>query len=287
MKKILVLGGTGLLGAPVVRRLLADAFEVRLLARDPEKAAEMFGEDAGAGSVPKVLPGDVTDVEALEAAMDGCDGVHISVGGPVDRLSAENVGALASKLGVKRVTYLSGSTVAEQNRWFPVIEQKVQAEAAVGECGVPYTIFCPTWPMEQLPRFVRDGRAAIIGDQPTYHWFAAEDLASMVSKAYRSEDAANKRLYIHGPEAITMRDALDRYRQVVHPEIEAVSVMLVEAARAMAASSGNEVLRFYAEFMAYFEQVGELGDPTEANQLLGAPGTTLDAWIAQQAARRA
>jgi hypothetical protein len=34
--------------------------------------------------------------------------------------------------------------------------------------------------------------------------------------------------------------------------------------------------------MAYFDKVGELGDPTEANQLLGAPTTTLDAWIEQR-----
>jgi hypothetical protein len=42
--------------------------------------------------------------------------VHISVGGPVDQLSAENVAMLAPKLGVERVTYISGATVAEKNR---------------------------------------------------------------------------------------------------------------------------------------------------------------------------
>lgn len=44
MNKILILGGTGLLGAPVARRLQADGFEVRLLARDREKARAMFDE---------------------------------------------------------------------------------------------------------------------------------------------------------------------------------------------------------------------------------------------------
>ena len=33
---ILVIGGTGMLGARVARRLLCDGFEVRLLARDVE-----------------------------------------------------------------------------------------------------------------------------------------------------------------------------------------------------------------------------------------------------------
>jgi uncharacterized protein YbjT (DUF2867 family) len=263
-----------MLGAPTVCQLQADGFAVRLMARDAGRAAGMFGDGV------EVVPGDVADLTALEAAMDGCDGVHIAVGGPVDQISAENVAALAPKLGLERVTYLSGSTVSEENRWFPTIEQKLQAEEAIQGCGVPYNIFCPTWPMEQLPRFVRGGRAAIWGEQPTpYHWFAAEDLAAMVSGAYQREESAGKRLYVHGPEAIRMQEALSRYCLAFHPEIEAVTVVPIGAAKSMAASSGNEMLVYFAELMAYFDQVGELGDPAEANQLLGAPATTLDAWI--------
>jgi hypothetical protein len=41
------------------------------------------------------------------------------------------------------------------------------------------------------------------------------------------------------------------------------------------------LLGMIAEMMAYFEKVGEPGDPAEANQLLGAPETTLDQWITQ------
>jgi uncharacterized protein YbjT (DUF2867 family) len=280
MKKVLVLGGTGLLGKPVARQLQADGFEVRLLARDPEKASAMFGNPL------EIVAGDVTDVGSLEQALAGCDGVHISVGGAVDQLSAENVAALAPKLGLERITYVSGSTVFEQNRWFPMVEQKLMAEKAIRACGVPYTVFCPTWPMEQLPRFVQGGRASIIGEQPTpVHWFAAEDLALMISNAYQREEAANKRFFVHGPEAITMKEALERYCQAFHPEIESVSVMPINMARAMAASTGNDMLKFYAEVMAYFDKVGELGDPTEANRILGAPTITLDEWLEKRKAR--
>lgn len=34
--------------------------------------------------------------------------------------------------------------------------------------------------------------------------------------------------------------------------------------------------------MAYFDKVGEMDDPTEANDLLGAPTTTLAEWIKQK-----
>lgn len=279
MKKILVLGGTGLLGAPVARRLQADGFAVRLLARDPEKACAMFSRSF------EIVSGDVADVTSLEAALGGCDGVHISVGGPADQLSAENVAALAPGFGLERITYISGSTVFEENRWFPMTAQKLAAEEALRACRVPCTIFCPTWPMEMLPRYARGGQPLMIGDQPLpFHWFAADDMARMISNAYQREAAAGKRLFVHGPEAMTTIEALERYCQAFHPEVESVPLMPIETARATAASTGNQLLGFFAELMAYFEKVGEMGDPAEANHLLGSPTTTLDAWIERRKA---
>jgi uncharacterized protein YbjT (DUF2867 family) len=247
---------------------------VRLLARDHEKAKGMFGRSF------EVIPGDVTDSGSLEKSIAGCSQVHISVGGQVDQLSAENVAALAPQHGVQRISYISGATVAEQNRWFPMTEQKLNAEKAIRDCGVPYTIFCPTWPLEQLPRFAMGGKPLLIGDRDlSYHWFAADDLARMVSQAYQLESAANKQLVIYGPESITMREALARYCQVFHPEVESVSLMPLEVAQATATSTGNNMLAYFANLMSYFEKVGEPGDPTQANQLLGAPTISLDEWI--------
>jgi uncharacterized protein YbjT (DUF2867 family) len=280
MTKILVLGGTGMLGAPVARQLVADGLQVRLMARDPQKAQGLFDFTGRDHAAFEIVQGDVTDLDSLEKAMEGCDGAHVSIAGPAERPAAENVAALAAEKGLERITYVSGSTVFEQNRWFPMVEQKLMAEVAVRECGVPYTVFCPTWPMEQLPRFAQGERATVIGAQlPPWHWFAAADMARMVSTAYQREEAANKRLFVHGPEALTATAALERYCRAFHPEIESVSVMPIDAAKAVAESTGNDFLRLAAELMGYFEKVGEMGDPTEANELLGAPTTTLDAWI--------
>lgn len=277
MQNIAILGGTGMLGAPVVRQMLADGFALRLLARDPQKVKTLFGDAVD------VATGDVTDVTAVERALAGCDAVYVGVGGPVDQVSAENAATVARALGLQRVVYVSGSTVSEANAWFPMTAQKVRAETAVRQSGIPYTILCPTWPMEQLPRFVVNGRATVVGMLPEpWHWFAAADMARMVSTAFRSDAAANKRLTIHGPEGFPIAEALDRYRQAAHPEIDAVTVLPIAAARQLAEASNNRFLGMFAELMAYFQQVGEPGDPTEANALLGRPTTTLDAWIAQQ-----
>lgn len=270
---ILVLGGTGLLGLPTTTQLVDDRFEVRLLARNPERARRMVP------STVEIVPGDVADPAAVARAMEGCDSVHVSVGGQVDQVSAEHVAAGAADAGVDRITYLSGATVADGNAWFPMVEQKLRAEEALAACGPPVTVLCPTWPMEQLPRFVRNGGATIFGEQPTpLHWFAAADLARMVSVAHRTAAAAGRRLYVHGPEAMTMREALERYCRAEHPGVEP-TVVPIDAARHLAAAGKDPALGFMVEMMAYFDQAGEGGDSTEADRILGAPTITLDAWL--------
>ena len=158
--------------------------------------------------------------------------------------------------------------------------QKLAAEEAIRACGVPFTIFCPILaPGDAAP--LRSRRAALDDRRPApvRPLVRGRGSGSHDLSAYQREGAANKKLFIHGPEGLTTVEALERYCQAFHPEVASVPLMPVEAARATAASTGNQMLGFFAELMAYFEKAGEPGDPTEANQLLGAPATTLDDWI--------
>lgn len=273
-KRILILGGTGLFGKPTAYQLREDGFQVRILARNVEKAQRIFADGY------EIVSGDVTDLDSLEQAMTGCYGVHISIGGAVDQLSAENVVALAPKVGVELISYISGATVAEKNRWFPMVAQKLEAEKVISTSGVAYTIFCPTWPMEQLVRFAQNGKPSLIGKQPLpVHFFAAQDLARMVSKSYQLNEASHKRFYVYGPEAMTLKTALERYYSVFHPEVSKIGVMPVWLLKALGMLTRNEMLKFASDLMGYFDKTPEVGDPTEANQILGAPAITLDAWM--------
>ncbi len=279
---ILVLGGTGLLGRPVVQRMVAEGTSVRVLTRRAAQAAEVLGPQVD------VRPGDATDAAAIERVMRGCDGVHISISGPDEPAVVEAVVAAAPASGVRRITYLSGATVNPDNAWFPMVAQKLRSEEALAASAVPATVLCPTWPMEQLPRFVIDGRATVIGDQATaLHWYAAADLARMVARAFHVDQAAGRRLFVHGPEGLTMREALSRYCTAARPDVERVTTIPLAAARAAADASGDDMLRFMTEMMAYFDQAGEGGDPAEANRLLGGPSTTLDQWLQERGPARA
>ena len=71
--RVLVTGGTGFVGAHVVAALRAEGYEVRLLARRPERVAdalEPLGVDTGD---VEVVVGDVTDPQAVARALQGAD----------------------------------------------------------------------------------------------------------------------------------------------------------------------------------------------------------------------
>lgn len=276
-KVILVIGGTGLIGEHIARRLKEDGYRVRVMARDGNKARKMFDESF------EIAIGDLKNTNSVEKSLNGCSGVHMNVTEDIEQLGAENVASVAPKKGVERITYTAGADAIEENAWFAPVKRKLLAEKAIRESGIPHTIFCPTFFMETLQRFIRRNRAFVFGDKPVlYHLVAAEDYARMVSASYRLEEAANKKLFIHGPEAVTIREALRRYCAVFHPEIRKTSTMPLWLVRLIATVRRDKQMKFAGELISFSEKVGECGDPTEANRILGAPQITLEEWIGQR-----
>jgi nucleoside-diphosphate-sugar epimerase len=71
---ILVTGATGFLGSALTRELLKQKHEVRILARDVDKARTLFGEAV------TIIPGEITDVTQVQQAVDGVSIVYHLVG---------------------------------------------------------------------------------------------------------------------------------------------------------------------------------------------------------------
>lgn len=286
MQTILVVGGTGMLGEQVAWQLLREGFEVRLLARDVERARTLLGPNF------EYFAGDVDDSGAIERALEGCTGVHISLRGGsdpdefdrVEHRGTARVAELAVRQGISRLTYLSGMLVAEDAQ-IPGDRAKYRAEQAIHQSGVPYTVFKPTYFMETLPRHVQGRLAIVLGRQPhPLHMVAASDFARMVSRSFRTPEAANRHFFVHGPEGSTIPDALHLYCSLVEPGKRVVSMPLWFMSLVDALFMRRQ-LRSTLQLMRVMQQVGERGDPSEANEMLGAPTTTLRRWCEQHRAR--
>jgi uncharacterized protein YbjT (DUF2867 family) len=268
------LGATGTLGKPVSYALKNAEFKVRIITRDFQKASKIFDNSF------EIVAGDPVDPNCLEKALEGCYGVHISLPNEIELQAAQTVVKVASRESLKRISYISGATVAEEHRWYSMINRKFQTEMVIKGSEIPYTIFCPTWVMDGLPMFVNQGRAFVFGKQPCpYHWVAADDIARMVSTAYGLEEAANKRFIIYGPEAIHLREALTSYCRVFHPSLKEVSSMPFWLVKTLGTITRNSELKEAGEMMSYFEKVGETTSAPKIDGILSAPTITLDQWL--------
>ena len=112
---VLVTGGTGVVGRPIVERLVGEGAGVRALARS-EGSAEAL---RGLGAEP--VRGDVLDADSLAEAMLGCELVYHAAGYnafclrdparmfEVNVRGSENVVRAAARAGVERVVYTSSA----------------------------------------------------------------------------------------------------------------------------------------------------------------------------------
>jgi uncharacterized protein YbjT (DUF2867 family) len=84
---ILVAGGTGRLGSELVRRLTVQGERVRVLTRDPARAAHLTGAEGVVGDVrnPADLSAAVQDVAAVVSAITGSFGEGHVTPANVDR----------------------------------------------------------------------------------------------------------------------------------------------------------------------------------------------------------
>lgn len=274
VKKVLVLGATGLLGRPVVHALVQNGIGVKVLTRNPEKARNHFGPTVEAAEGSALIK------DHISSALTGCDAVHISLPQDTELKAMRYVTELVAERKLSRVTYVSATSVFEENRWFELVDIKLRTEEILWESGLPYTIFCPTWVMDTLKNFVRGDRAVmIIGkNPPPLHFFAASDFGRMVADSYKDERSLGKRLFIHGPEGVTLPDALKKYFKSCYPNLNVMKLKLWQA-QLFAKLTGKKNLKDASQLIGYFDKVGEPGDPYEANQLLGKPVTTLEDWI--------
>jgi len=143
--RVMVTGGTGMVGSHVVQALRADGHEVRLLVRDPARVSASLAPLGLSRSELDVRIGDVTDPAAVAASVAKCDAVIHAASvfsyQPADRaaMAATNVAgtravlAAAIAAGCDPVVHISSTTAV-----LPPHPATVDADSPVGEFDWPY-----------------------------------------------------------------------------------------------------------------------------------------------------
>jgi len=141
--RVLVTGGTGFVGSHTAAELAREGCEVRLLVRDPAKAARVFAPHG----VPPAdfVVGDVTDAPSVARALEGCDAVvHAAAlvaleshrAGEVQRTNVEGAEIVlgeARRRELSSIVYVSSSAAL-----FRAGGPPIGPDSEVAEASSPY-----------------------------------------------------------------------------------------------------------------------------------------------------
>ncbi|HLI29338.1 MAG TPA: NAD(P)H-binding protein [Chloroflexota bacterium] len=231
--RVLVSGGTGLVGAAIIDQLLRAnrGHHVRCLTRRPERPSPW-------GAAVPLVGGDVRDPASLRRALADTDCVIHCVQFPnhpvenprkgltyeaIDGQGTVNLVAACRDAGVRRVIYLSGAGV-RAGRAEPWFRAKWRAEEAIRTSGLEYVILRPSWiygPRDRsLNRFVAFVRylpvVPVIGNgqnrvQPIF----VEDVGMVGARAVDEVAATNQVFELGGPQILTMDEVIRTIQRVL------------------------------------------------------------------------
>jgi NADH dehydrogenase len=220
--RVLVTGGSGVVGRPTVERLVELGHTVRLLSRHADRDARDWKE----GVEGRVA--DVGDAASLAGAADGCDAVlHlagiIAEDPPAVTFQKVHVDgtrhlvAESERAGVKRFVYVSSLGAhrgsSDYHRSKRAAEEVVRRFAGQWLVLRPGNVYGPG--DEVISLLLKMLRAAptvpVIGDgdQP-FQPIWAGDLAGALARAVEEDAPAGETLELAGPEVTTTNQVLDR-----------------------------------------------------------------------------
>jgi uncharacterized protein YbjT (DUF2867 family) len=221
---ILVCGATGKQGGAVARSLLERGFRVRALTRDPQKPEAQALAEQGA----EVVQGDMEDRSAVDQVLiEGVYGVFSvqnfwETGYDGEVQQGKTVADAARAAGVDHFVYSSVGS-AHRKTGIPHFESKWEIEEHVRQIGLPFTIFRPTFFMqnwEWTREMILGGTLAqpLDPDKPLQQ-VAAEDIGAFAAIAFENPDSwIGREVDLAGDEQ-SMSEIAETFGRVIGREV--------------------------------------------------------------------
>ena len=230
---ILVVGGTGTLGTRIVQRLGESGESVRILTRNPERAAalaadgvEVFGGDV---RDPADVAGAATGATAVVAAATGFPG---SAGISPQSVDAKGTSLLidaAERANVERFVLLSVVGVGPDSP-ISLFRAKHEAEERLRASSLSWTIVRPTAFMETWGTLMADmvrtkGKVMVFGHgENPINFVSADDTAALVVRAVSDGALEGRTLSIGGPDDVTFNRFAETVQDVLGTDARTVHV---------------------------------------------------------------
>ncbi len=257
-KKISIIGGTGNLGVPVVKFLLKAGFEVKLIARNVDKARHIFNDDTKL----QFIKADVRNVSELKTALSDTEYLYLSLSTEAtdtnipfsaEREGIGNILEAVNRKCIRQIIAISGLGAFDNVQkpvgfeFAPNIIRK-QGHKLLKNSGIPYTILHCSWFADSFVIYRRNNVYSVIGNTTDPIYFTnAFDYTSHLINAVGNPQAFYKEFPIQGETGIKHPDAA---RTFLHAYSEDAKIKVLP----------NNIIKIMALFFSKMKYLKHMSD---------------------------
>jgi len=290
MPRLLIIGGTGVLGNAAAIHFLEKGFQVTVFVRNKDKAINL--EKKGAA----VITGDLTDAATITGIFNGIDVVLTAAHGmlgkgknksaTVDEAGHKLLVEEAKRAGVTHFIYTSSSTASPDH---PVdfFRTKYLIEQYIINSGLNYTILrLPAfmeWHVYNLlgKNIVEKGKTAILGsgNNPT-NFIAAKDVVAAIDIIALNQNYYNKIIAVAGPQNISRNEIAALFGKALNikPKTSHVPVGVLKVFSVLLTPFHPGIARIM-KFSIHTEKSDETMNAKDSIAQFGLTPTTIEEYI--------
>ncbi|MFT4823322.1 MAG: NAD(P)H dehydrogenase (quinone) [Halioglobus sp.] len=294
MNKILVYGGSGDQGVPLVDALLEKGYKVRVVTRNPSEYNDDFSENL------ETVQADLFDFESLAVASDGIDAIAMNLPFIFDKATAkkwgENITRAGAKMGVKKIVFNTSCYVAPVDNGLEAHDGRRAIEKCMEESGMEYVVIRSVVFMDNLTRFWskasitnNDTFAYPCSPELKISWICLEDVAAFMVAALSNDNFKGDKILVGGPEVLLGSEVAQKFTKVLGRKITFSSLEPENFAGSMSKLvTGSEVYEdqsIYAGMAAFYGWYNDQSpsplavDMEPVYKMLGVKPTYFEDWI--------